>query len=332
MLTKEMYIEDIERFIYGCERNSYSNINTTIKKRIYGNYEINIEKLENNTSNYLTISKIKTNEKIINSKKILGQDFTNQELRITLEKIANECCFIFYDFNNVLDFFLNNEYGVIMPIFKKEKVEYDDKKSKFIYKETPIFLGFFTTLIECEKNFDFIIKLENEKYNGVSFEYFVLDKREIKSILKRYKETNNEWMAVLTGLSDLNCEISKKQTLTVNEILGINLIKFCKKNKLKLNEINTFNESIEDIVAKKIIENRIKKEKDKNILDITFSYHSLVEDPFLMKDIDEILKNNSINNKRMFFLKEELFFKILDIYESYTLNDIEKILKKYSCS
>lgn len=51
-----------------------------------------------------------------------------------------------------------------------------------------------------------------------------------------------------------------------------------------------------------------------------------------MKDIDEILKNNSINNKRMFFLKEELFFKILDIYESYTLNDIEKILKKYSCS
>ena len=160
----------------------------------------------------------------------------------------------------------------------------------------------------------------------------MLDKREIKSILKRYKETNNEWMAVLTGLSDLNCEISKKQTLTVNEILGINLIKFCKKNKLKLNEINTFNESIEDIVAKKIIENRIKKEKDKNILDITFSYHSLVEDPFLMKDIDEILKNNSTNNKRMFFLKEELFFKILDIYESYTLNDIEKILKKYSCS
>lgn len=217
-----------------------------------------------------------------------------------------------------------------MPIFKKEKVEYDDKKSKFIYKETPTFLGFFTTLIECEKNFDLIIKLENENYNGVSFEYFVLDKREIKSILKRYKETNNEWLAVLTGLSDLNCEISKKQTLTVNEILGINLIKFCKKNKLKLNEINTFNESIEDIVAKKIIENRIKREKDKNILDITFSYHSLVEDPFLMKDIDEILKNNSINNKRMFFLKDELLYTILDIYEKYTLEDIEKILKKYS--
>lgn len=330
MLTKEMYIEDMERFIYGCERNSYSNINTTIKKRIYGNYEINIEKLENNTSNYLTISKIKTNEKIINSKKILGQDFTNQELRTVLEKIADECCFIFYDFNNVLDFFKNNEYGVIMPIFKKEKVEYDDKKSKFIYKETPTFLGFFTTLIECEKNFDLIIKLENENYNGVSFEYFVLDKREIKSILKRYKETNNEWLAVLTGLSDLNCEISKKQTLTVNEILGINLIKFCKKNKLKLNEINTFNESIEDIVTKKIIENRIKREKDKNILDITFSYHSLVEDPFLMKDIDEILKNNSINNKRMFFLKDELLYTILDIYEKYTLEDIEKILKKYS--
>lgn len=330
MLTKEMYIEDMERFIYGCERNSYSNINTTIKKRIYGNYEINIEKLENNTSNYLTISKIKTNEKIINSKKILGQDFTNQELRTVLEKIADECCFIFYDFNNVLDFFKNNEYGVIMPIFKKEKVEYDDKKSKFIYKETPTFLGFFTTLIECEKNFDLIIKLENENYNGVSFEYFVLDKREIKSILKRYKETNNEWLAVLTGLSDLNCEISKKQTLTVNEILGINLIKFCKKNKLKLNEINTFNESIEDIVAKKIIENRIKKENDKNILDITFSYHSLVKDPFLMNDIDEILKNNSINNKRMFFLKDELLYTILDIYEKYTLEDIEKILKKYS--
>ena len=213
-----------------------------------------------------------------------------------------------------------------MPIFKKEIIEYDDKKSKFLYKK-PTFLGFFTTLIECEKNFDFIIKLENEKYNGVSFEYFVLDKREIKSVLKRYKETNNEWLAVLTGLSDLNCEISKKQTLTVNEILGINLIKFCKKNKLELNEINTFNESIEDIVAKKIIENRIKKEKDKNILDITFSYHSLVKDPFLMNDIDEILKNNSINNKRMFFLKEELFYKILEIYERYSLDDIKKILK-----
>ena len=326
MLTKQMYIEDMERFIYGCERNSYSDINTTIKKRIYGNYEINIENLQNNTSNYLTISKIKTNKKIINSKKILGQDFTNQELRTILEKIADECCFLFYDFNNVLDFFKNNEYGVIMPIFKKEIIEYDDKKSKFLYKE-PTFLGFFTTLIECEKNFDFIIKLENEKYNGVSFEYFVLDKREIKSVLKRYKETNNEWLAVLTGLSDLNCEISKKQTLTVNEILGINLIKFCKKNKLELNEINTFNESIEDIVAKKIIENRIKKEKDKNILDITFSYHSLVKDPFLMNDIDEILKNNSINNKRMFFLKEELFYKILEIYERYSLDDIKKILK-----
>lgn len=36
MLTKEMYIEDIERFIYGCERNSYSNINTTIKKEYMG--------------------------------------------------------------------------------------------------------------------------------------------------------------------------------------------------------------------------------------------------------------------------------------------------------
>ena len=60
MLTKQMYIEDMERFIYGCERNFYSDINTTIKKRIYGNYEINIESLENNTSNYLTISKIKT--------------------------------------------------------------------------------------------------------------------------------------------------------------------------------------------------------------------------------------------------------------------------------
>lgn len=323
MLTKQMYIEDMERFIYGCERNSYSDINTTIKKRIYGNYEINIEKLENNTSNYLTINEIKTNKKIINSKKILGQDFTNQELRTILEKIADECCFIFYDFNNVLNFFKNNEYGVIMPIFKKEIIEYDDKKSKFIYKE-PTFLGFFTTLIESEKNFDFIIKLENENYNGVSFEYFVLDKREIKSVLKRYKETNNEWLAVLTGLSDLNCEISKKQTLTVNEILGINLIKFCKKNKLELNEINTFNESIEDIVAKKIIENRIKKEKDKNILDITFSYHSLVKDLFLMNDIDEILKNNSINNKRMFFLKEELFYKILEIYERYSLNDIKK--------
>lgn len=326
MLTKQMYIEDMERFIYGCERNSYSNINTIIKKRIYGNYEINIEKLENNTSNYLTINEIKTNKKIINSKKILGQDFTNQELRTILEKIADECCFIFYDFNNVLNFFKNNEYGVIMPIFKKEIIEYDDKKSKFIYKE-PTFLGFFTTLIESEKNFDFIVKLEKENYNGVSFEYFVLDKREIKSVLKRYKETNNEWLAVLTGLSDLNCEISKKQTLTVNEILGINLIKFCKKNKLELNEINTFNESIEDIVAKKIIENRIKKEKDKNILDITFSYHSLVEDPFLMNDIDEILKNNSINNKRMFFLKEELFYNILEIYERYSLNDIKKILK-----
>lgn len=327
MLTKQMYIEDMERFIYGCEGNSYSDINTTIKKRIYGNYEINIESLENNTSNYLTISKIKTNKKIINSKKILGQDFTNQELRTILEKIADECCFLFYDFNNVLDFFKNNEYGVIMPIFKKEIIEYDDKKSKFIYKE-PTFLGFFTTLIECEKNFDFIVKLENENYNGVSFEYFVLDKREIKSVLKRYKETNNEWLAVLTGLSDLNCEISKKQTLTVNEILGINLIKFCKKNKLELNEINTFNESIEDIVAKKIIENRIKKEKDKNILDITFSYHSLVKDPFLMNDIDEILKNNSINNKRMFFLKEELFYTILEIYERYSLDDIKKILKQ----
>ena len=326
MLTKQMYIEDMERFIYGCERNSYSNINTIIKKRIYGNYEINIEKLENNTSNYLTINEIKTNKKIINSKKILGQDFTNQELRTILEKIADECCFIFYDFNNVLNFFKNNEYGVIMPIFKKEIIEYDDKKSKFIYKE-PTFLGFFTTLIESEKNFDFIVKLEKENYNGVSFEYFVLDKREIKSVLKRYKETNNEWLAVLTGLSDLNCEISKKQTLTVNEILGINLIKFCKKNKLELNEINTFNESIEDIVAKKIIENRIKKEKDKNILDITFSYQSLVEDPFLMNDIDEILKNNSINNKRMFFLKEELFYNILEIYERYSLNDIKKILK-----
>ena len=271
----------------------------------------------------------KSNNRIPNSYvifKILGQDFTNQELRTILEKIADECCFLFYDFNNVLDFFKNNEYGVIMPIFKKEIIEYDDKKSKFLYKK-PTFLGFFTTLIECEKNFDFIIKLENEKYNGVSFEYFVLDKREIKSVLKRYKETNNEWLAVLTGLSDLNCEISKKQTLTVNEILGINLIKFCKKNKLELNEINTFNESIEDIVAKKIIENRIKKEKDKNILDITFSYHSLVKDPFLMNDIDEILKNNSINNKRMFFLKEELFYKILEIYERYSLDDIKKILK-----
>ena len=43
MLTKQMYIEDMERFIYGCERNSYSDINTTIKKRIYGNLVFSLQ-------------------------------------------------------------------------------------------------------------------------------------------------------------------------------------------------------------------------------------------------------------------------------------------------
>ena len=221
-----------------------------------------------------------------------------------------------------------------MAVFKKN-IKYDIKNKKFVFFEKPKFLGFFTTLIESEFNFDVNIKLENKEYIGESFEYFILTKDIIEKLLKLYKEKKKEniWQLLLEVFAHNNFSITDSRVIPINEILMKNILEFSLKNNLKLEKIDSYSEKIEDTIAKTIIEYVIKEEilsgKNKDDIDKLF-----IE--ILYKKIDkfdnvikELLKGDFKYNHRFLPSEHEILTNIFDIYNEYLLDEVIEIIEKY---
>ena len=230
MLSKKRYIVDIEDFIYGFKKNEKES-EVMLNYRYYGNYYLKIEK--NKHGKFLTIIKEKNNKrKYIYNHENLYEVSTKRNkiaLKEIIEKIADESCFLSYDMENVMDNYIKNELSIlsknIMAIFKKN-IKYDIKNKKFIFFEKPKFLGFFTTLIESEFNFDVNIKLENQEFIGESFEYFILTKDIIEKLLRLYKEKKEEniWLLLLEVFAQNNLSINDSRVIPINEILMKNIL------------------------------------------------------------------------------------------------------------
>lgn len=339
MLSKKRYIVDIEDFIYGFKKNEKES-EVMLNYRYYGNYYLKIEK--NKHGKFLTIIKEKNNKReyIYNHENLyeVSTKRNKIDLKEIIEKIADESCFLSYDMENVMDNYIKNELSIlsknIMAIFKKN-IKYDIKNKKFIFFEKPKFLGFFTTLIESEFNFDVNIKLENQEFIGESFEYFILTKDIIEKLLRLYKEKKEEniWLLLLEVFEQNNLSINDSRIIPINEILMKNILNFSVQNNLKLEKIDSYSEKIEDTIAKTIIEYIIKEEilsgKNKNDIDRLF-----IE--ILYKKIDkfdnvikELLKGDFKYNHRFLPSEHEILTNIFDIYNEYLLDEVIEIIEKY---
>lgn len=339
MLSKKRYIVDIEDFIYGFKKNEKES-EVMLNYRYYGNYYLKIEK--NKHGKFLTIIKEKNNKReyIYNHENLyeVSTKRNKIDLKEIIEKIADESCFLSYDMENVMDNYIKNELSIlsknIMAIFKKN-IKYDIKNKKFIFFEKPKFLGFFTTLIESEFNFDVNIKLENQEFVGESFEYFILTKDIIEKLLRLYKEKKEEniWQLLLEVFAQNNLSINDSRVIPINEILMKNILNFSVQNNLKLEKIDSYSEKIEDTIAKIIIEYIIKEEilsgKNKEDIDRLF-----IE--ILYKKIDkfdnvikELLKGDFKYNHRFLPTEREILTNIYETYSNYSLEEIRKIIEKY---
>ena len=339
MLSKKRYIVDIEDFIYGFKKNEKES-EVMLNYRYYGNYYLKIEK--NKHGKFLTIIKEKNNKReyIYNHENLYEVSTKRNKIALKeiIEKIADESCFLSYDMENVMNNYIKNELSIlsksIMAVFKKN-IKYDIKNKKFVFFEKPKFLGFFTTLIESEFNFDVNIKLENKEYIGESFEYFILIKDIIEKLLKLYKEKKKEniWQLLLEVFAHNNFSITDSRVIPINEILMKNILEFSLKNNLKLEKIDSYSEKIEDTIAKTIIEYVIKEEilsgKNKDDIDKLF-----IE--ILYKKIDkfdnvikELLKGDFTYNHRFLPSEHEILTNIFDIYNEYLLDEVIEIIEKY---
>lgn len=339
MLSKKNYISDIEDFIYGFKRNEKIN-EVMLNFRYYGNYYLKIEK--NKYGKFLTIIKENNNkmEYIYNHENLyeVSAKKNNLSLKKIIEKIAEESCFLSYDMENVMDNYKKNELSIlsknIMAVFKKN-IKYDIKNKKFIFFEKPKFLGFFTTLIESEFNFDVNIKLENGEYVGESFEYFILTKDIIEKLLKLYKEKKKEniWLLLLEVFAQNNFSINDSRVIPINEILMKNILSFSLQNDLELEKIDSFSEKIENTIAKIIIENVIKKEvlngKDKDSIDKIFINILFEKNVEIDNTIKELLLGEFKYNHRFLPTEREILTNIYETYSNYSLDKIRKIIKKY---
>lgn len=339
MLSKKNYIADIEDFIYGFKRNE-KLAEVMLNFRYYGNYYLKIEK--NKYGKFLTIIKEKNNKReyIYNHENLyeVSSKRNNIGLKEIIEKIAEESCFLSYDMENVMNNYIKNELSIlsknIMAIFKKD-IKYDRKNKKFVFFEKPKFLGFFTTLIESEFNFDVNIKLENGEYVGESFEYFILTKDIIEKLLKIYKEKKKEniWQLLLEVFSEKDTPLNDSKVIPINEILMKNILNFSLQNDLKLEKIDSYSEKIEDTIAKIIIENIIRKEIlngkgkesiDKIFIDILFKKNNEIDN-----NIKELLKGEFKYNHRFLPTEREILTNIYETYSNYSLEKIRKIIEKY---
>lgn len=339
MLSKKNYISDIEDFIYGFKRNEKIT-EIMLNFRYYGNYYLKIEK--NKYGKFLTIIKEKNNKReyIYNHENLyeVSTKRNNITLKEIIEKIADESCFLSYDMENVMNNYIKNELSIlsknIMAIFKKN-IKYDKKNKKFVSFEKPKFLGFFTTLIESEFNFDVNIKLENKEYVGESFEYFILTKDIIEKLLKLYKEKKKEdiWQLLLEVFAQNNFLINDSRVIPINEILMKNILNFSLQNDLKLEKIDSYSEKIEDTIAKVIIESIIRKEIlsgkgkesiDKIFIDILFEKNDEIDN-----NIKELLKGEFRYNHRFLPTEREILTNIYETYSNYSLEEIRKIIEKY---
>lgn len=339
MLSKKNYIADIEDFIYGFKRNE-KLAEVMLNFRYYGNYYLKIEK--NKYGKFLTIIKEKNNKReyIYNHENLyeVSTKRSNITLKEIIEKIADESCFLSYDMENVMNNYIKNELSIlsknIMAIFKKN-IKYDKKNKKFVSFEKAKFLGFFTTLIESEFNFDVNIKLENGEYVGESFEYFILTKDMIDKLLKLYKERKKEniWQLLLEVFAQNNLSINDSRVIPINEILMKNILNFSLQNDLKLEKIDSYSEKIEDTIAKVIIESIIRKEIlsgkgkesiDKIFIDILFKKNDEIDN-----NIKELLKGEFRYNHRFLPTEREILTNIYETYNNYSLDKIRKIIKKY---
>lgn len=339
MLSKKRYIVDIEDFIYGFKKNEKES-EVMLNYRYYGNYYLKIEK--NKHGKFLIIIKEKNNKReyIYNHENLYEVSTKRNKIALKeiIEKIADESCFLSYDMENVMNNYIKNELSIlsksIMAVFKKN-IKYDIKNKKFVFFEKPKFLGFFTTLIESEFNFDVNIKLENKEYIGESFEYFILTKDIIEKLLKLYKEKKKEniWQLLLEVFAHNNFSITDSRVIPINEILMKNILEFSLKNNLKLEKIDSYSEKIEDTIAKTIIEYVIKEEilsgKNKDDIDKLF-----IE--ILYKKIDkfdnvikELLKGDFKYNHRFLPSEHEILTNIFDIYNEYLLDEVIEIIEKY---
>lgn len=339
MLSKKNYISDIEDFIYGFKRNEKIN-EVMLNFRYYGNYYLKIEK--NKYGKFLTIIKENNNKKeyIYNHENLyeVSAKKNNLSLKEIIEKIGEESCFLSYDMENVMDNYKKNELSIlsknIMAVFKKN-IKYDIKNKKFIFFEKPKFLGFFTTLIESEFNFDVNIKLENGEYIGESFEYFILTKDIIEKLLKLYKEKKKEniWLLLLEVFAQNNFSINDSRVIPINEILMKNILNFSLKNNLKIEKIDSFSEKIEDTIAKIIIEYIIKEEilSGKNKEDIDRFFIEILYKKIDKFDnvIKELLKGDFKYNHRFLPSEHEILTNIFDIYNEYLLDEVIEIIEKY---
>lgn len=339
MLSKKRYIVDIEDFIYGFKKNEKES-EVMLNYRYYGNYYLKIEK--NKHGKFLTIIKEKNNKReyIYNHENLyeVSTKRNKIDLKEIIEKIADESCFLSYDMENVMDNYIKNELSIlsknIMAIFKKN-IKYDIKNKKFISFEKPKFLGFFTTLIESEFNFDVNIKLENQEFIGESFEYFILTKDIIEKLLKLYKEKKEEniWQLLLEVFAQNNLSINDSRVIPINEILMKNILNFSVQNNLKLEKIDSYSEKIEDTIAKIIIEYIIKEEilsgKNKDDIDRLFIEILYKKIDKFNNVIKELLKGDFKYNHRFLPTEREILTNIYETYSNYSLEKIRKIIEKY---
>lgn len=339
MLSKKRYIVDIEDFIYGFKKNEKES-EVMLNYRYYGNYYLKIEK--NKHGKFLTIIKEKNNKReyIYNHENLyeVSTKRNKIDLKEIIEKIADESCFLSYDMENVMNNYIKNELSIlsknIMAVFKKN-IKYDIKNKKFVSFEKPKFLGFFTTLIENEFNFDVNIKLENGEYVGESFEYFILTKDIIEKLLKLYKEKKEEniWLLLLEVFAQNNLSINDSRVIPINEILMKNILNFSLQNDLKLEKIDSYSEKIEDTIAKVIIENIIKKEvlngKDKDSIDKIFINILFEKNVEIDNTIKELLIGKFKYNHRFLPTEREILTNIYETYNDYSLEKIREIIEKY---
>ena len=339
MLSKKRYIVDIEDFIYDFKKNEKES-EVMLNYRYYGNYYLKIEK--NKHGKFLTIIKEKNNKReyIYNHENLyeVSTKRNKIDLKEIIEKIADESCFLSYDMENVMDNYIKNELSIlsknIMAIFKKN-IKYDIKNKKFVFFEKPKFLGFFTTLIESEFNFDVNIKLENQEFIGESFEYFILTKDIIEKLLRLYKEKKEEniWLLLLEVFAQNNLSINDSRVIPINEILMKNILNFSVQNNLKLEKIDSYSEKIEDTIAKIIIEYIIKKEvlsgRNKDYIDKIFIEILFKKIDEIDNVIEELLKGEFKYNHRFLPSKNEILTDIFDIYNDYSSKKVMEIIKKY---